>query len=91
MKSARLRGAEADLTSTYEVAVTAADTLADSRFDNAQAAAQIALTSRQIAEQQELLEGLREERCPCRRKPHLRKSAWKGMWAGASLNRSCRI
>ena len=44
-------GTEANLTNAYETAVTAADTLADRRFDKAQAAAQIALTARQIAEQ----------------------------------------
>ena len=39
----------------------AADALADRRSDNAQAAAEIATTSRQIAEQQELLEGSRDQ------------------------------
>jgi uncharacterized protein YhaN len=78
-------GAEADLTNTYESAVTAADTLADRRFDNAQAAAQIALTSRQIAEQQELLEGLREEESVLAEEIRTLETAWKGMWAGASF------
>ena len=78
-------GAEADLTNTYETAVTAADTLADRRFDNAQAAAQIALTTRQIAEQQELLEGLREEESVLAEEGRTLETAWKGMWAGASF------
>jgi uncharacterized protein YhaN len=78
-------GAEADLTGTYETAVTAADTLADRRFDNAQTAAQIALIARQIAEQQELLEGLRQEQGVFAEEIRTLESAWKGMWAGASF------
>ena len=78
-------GTEADLTNTYETAVTAADTLADRRFDNAQAAAQIALTSRQIAEQQELLEDLREEEGVLAEEGRALESAWKEMWAEASF------
>ena len=78
-------GAEADLTNRYETAVTAADTLADRRFENVQAAAQIALTTRQIAEQQELLEGLREEEGVLAEESRTLETAWKGMWAGASF------
>ncbi len=78
-------GTEADLTNTYETAVTAADALADRRFDNAQAAAQITLTVRQIAGQQELLEGLREEEGALAEENRTLESAWKGMWAGASF------
>ena len=78
-------GAEADLTNTYETAVTAADTLADRRFENVQAAAQIALTTRQIAEQQELLENLREEEGVLAEESRTLETAWKGMWAGASF------
>jgi uncharacterized protein YhaN len=76
-------GAKADLTSTYETAVAAADTLADRRFDNAQAAAQIALTARQIAEQRELLEGLREEEGVLAEENRTLESAWRGIWAEA--------
>ncbi|MGB6176595.1 MAG: AAA family ATPase [Methylocella sp.] len=78
-------GAEANLTNTYETAVTAADTLADRRFDNAQAAAQIALTARQIAEQQELAEGLREEEGVLAEESRMLESAWKEMWAEVSF------
>lgn len=76
---------EADLPHTYETAVTAADTLADRRFDNAQAAAQIAVTARQIAEQQELLEGLRKEEGVLSEEIRALESAWKEMWDGASF------
>ena len=59
--------------------------MADRRFDNAQAAAQITLTARQIAEQQELLEGLLEEEGVLVEEDRILGSAWKGMWAGASF------
>lgn len=78
-------GTEADLPHTYETAVTAADTLADRRFDNAQAAAQIAVTARQVAEQQELLEGLRKEEGVLSEEIRALESAWKEMWADASF------
>jgi uncharacterized protein YhaN len=78
-------GVGADLTDTYETAVTTADTLADRRFDNAQAAAQIALTTRQIAEQEELAEGLREEEGVLAEECRAFESAWKEMWAEASF------
>ena len=78
-------GTEADLPHTYETAVTAADTLADRRFDNAQAAAQIAMTARQIAEQRELLEGLRTEEGVLSEEICALESVWKEMWADASF------
>lgn len=78
-------GAESDLANAYETAVTGADILADRRFNNAQAAAQIALTSRQIAEQQELLEGLHKEEGGLAEEGHALESAWKEMWAEASF------
>jgi uncharacterized protein YhaN len=76
-------GADGDLTNTYEAAITTADTLADRRFDKAQAAAQIALTSRQIAEQKELLEGLRDEEGALDEESSRLDSAWKALWAEA--------
>ncbi len=78
-------GDGANLTNTYETAVTTADTLADRRFDNAQAAAQIALATRHVAEQQELLEGLREEEGMLAEEMRTLETAWKGMWTGASF------
>jgi uncharacterized protein YhaN len=78
-------GTPEDLTSAYETAVTAADALADRRFDNAQAAAQITLTARQIAEQQELLEGLREEESALVEASRILESAWKELWTGAAF------
>ena len=77
-------GTESNLVNAYETAVTAADTLADRRFDKTQAAAQIALTARQIAEQTELLEGLREEEIALADESRALESAWKELWANAS-------
>ena len=78
-------GDRANLTNIYETAVTTADNLVDRRFDNAQAAAQIALTTRQVAEQQELLEGLREEEGVLAEEIRTLETVWKGMWTGASF------
>ena len=78
-------GAGANLTDAYETSVTTADALADRRFDNAQAAAQIALIARQTAEQQELAEGLREEEGALAEERRMLESAWKEMWAEASF------
>lgn len=78
-------GPEVDLIHIYETTVTEADTLADRRFDNAQAAAQIAMTVRQIAEQQELLEGFREKENVIAEEIRALESAWKEMWAEASF------
>jgi uncharacterized protein YhaN len=76
-------GADGDVVHTYEAAITTADALADRRFDKAQAAAQIALTSRQIAEQKELLEGLREEESALDDESAKLDFTWQGLWAEA--------
>lgn len=76
-------GAEPDLPTKYESDIRIADALADRRFDNAQAAAQIAITSRQIAEQDELLKGLREEEGALADESRTLQSAWRQMWEGA--------
>jgi uncharacterized protein YhaN len=76
-------GAAADLPGTYEAAIGAADALADRRSENARAAAQIAVTSRQIAEQQELLEGLRDQESTLAEESRAFESAWQKMWEGA--------
>ena len=78
-------GAGADLTSSYEAAVAAADTLADRRFEHAQAAAQIALIARQIAEQKELAEGLREDEGALAKLISTLQCAWQAMWVAASF------
>lgn len=73
-------GTETDLTSTYEAAVAAADTLADRRFDNAQAAAQFVTISRQIAEQNELLDSFRDEERTIAEENRVLEASWQKMW-----------
>ena len=53
-------GTEADLPITFEAAIKTADDLTDHRFEHADAAAQITITSRQIVELQELLTNFRD-------------------------------
>ena len=60
---------EDQLADAYEAAVRSADDLADLRFDKAEAAARLAVTSRQIAEQEEQLRALVAE--------------WREMWSAA--------
>ena len=79
-------GTETDLARSYEAAVKAADALSDRRFDNAQVGALIAVTVRQIAEQQEVLEGLRTEEGVHADQVRGLDSAWKDMWAEASFD-----
>ncbi len=76
-------GRERDLPIAYETSVTNADALADRRFDNAQVAAEIGLTLRQIDEKQELLEAFREEESVLAEEICSLESAWKEMWVEA--------
>ena len=76
-------GAAADLASAYEERVHAADSLADRRFENAQAAGEMALRERQIADQ--ALErdrmGALAEDLRCQREDFA--LAWRALWARA--------
>ena len=75
-------GGEGDLPDVYEFAVRAADETADRRFDKAEAAARLAVISRQIAEQKDLLEGLRSEEQALGDKGRTLEAAWEEMWQG---------
>ena len=68
------------LLAAYEAAVSEADTLADKRFDKAEAAARLAVLSRQIAEQEELLEGIRQEEILLDQEKEAMDAAWREMW-----------
>lgn len=72
--------AEGDLPAAYEAAVQGADETADRRFDKAEAAARLAVISRQIAEQEDLLESLREEEILFAAEAEVLNSAWQEMW-----------
>jgi uncharacterized protein YhaN len=76
-------GADSDLVHAYEVAVGDADALADRRFDKTEAAARLVMTSRQIAEQRELLDGLRGEETVLALESQNMDAAWREMWRGA--------
>ena len=67
----------------YEEAVRSADDLADRRFDNAEAAAQLAVTSRQVADQEDLLESLCEEKEVLDEQLRALNAEWRTMWSDA--------
>lgn len=71
---------QSDLAATYETAVREVDAMADRRFDKAEAAARLAVISRQIAEQEELLQGLRSEQSLLGEESKAMDAAWQEMW-----------
>ena len=74
---------EDQLADTYEAAVRSADDVADLRFDKAEAAARLAVTSRQIAEQEELLYSLRKEAEALNGQLRTLDAEWREMWSEA--------
>lgn len=72
---------EGNLPDAYEEAVRIADTLADRRFDKAEAAAQLAVMLRRIAEQEELLKSLRHEEETLGDERRSLDAAWCDMWS----------
>ena len=76
-------GSEDQLADAYEAAVHSADDLADLRFDKAEAAARLAVTSRQIAEQEEILHSLREEAETLDEQLRTLDAEWREMWSEA--------
>ena len=71
------------LSTAYERKVEAADTLADRRFDKAEAAGQIAVIARQIAEAEESLAALRTEETALGEKRRNLEAQWQDLWAEA--------
>ena len=74
-------GSEDSLADAYQVAVHSADDLADLRFDKAEAAARLAVTARQIAEQQEILQSLHKGKEELTKELHALNDAWQEMWS----------
>ena len=74
-------GSEDSLADAYQAAVHSADDLADLRFDKAEAAARLAVTARQIAGQQEILQGLHKEKEELANEIHALSDAWQEMWS----------
>ena len=79
-------GPEGQLADAYEAAVRSADDLADLRFDKAEAAARLAVTSRQIAEQEELIYSLRKEAEALDEQLRTLDAEWREMWSKAALD-----
>ena len=72
---------EDQLADTYEAAVHSADGLADLRFDKAEAAARLVVTGRQIAEEQDRLDSLREEAEALNAQCRELDAEWLELWA----------
>jgi uncharacterized protein YhaN len=75
-----------DLPKAYEDAVATADQLADRRFENAQAAGEMAAIARQIEEQQDRLNTLSEEKGELERQKQELDSRWIALWNEASFD-----
>jgi uncharacterized protein YhaN len=76
-------GEAGDLPDAYEAAVSEADRAADQRLENAEAGARLALITRQIAEQEDLLEALRKEEEALGEESHVLDATWQEVWANA--------
>ena len=76
-------GPENQLADAYETAVRSADDLTDLRFDKAEAAARLAVTSRQTAEQEEILYSLRKEAEALDEQLRTLDAEWREMWSEA--------
>ena len=76
-------GGQANLPSTFEATIATADKLADQRFEHTEAAAQISVTTRQIAETQEQLVNLRQEESRLVDERQSLDGIWKGIWSEA--------
>lgn len=78
-------GSSPDLPSAYEGRVQAADTLADHRFENAQAAGEMAALKRQIDDQAEERATLLNTQQDLTRQRAELEDAWRALWTGADL------
>ncbi|MCC6713309.1 MAG: AAA family ATPase [Candidatus Dadabacteria bacterium] len=76
-------GERRDIPSVYEEAVSEADRIADSRFDNAQSTAEIVTISGHIDDRKKELERLREEERSLTAESGALDEAWKKIWEGA--------
>jgi uncharacterized protein YhaN len=80
---AAFNGDVRDLPTAYEHQVTAADTLADQRFEKAEAAGQIAVIARQITDAEESLSALRKEESEIEERRRDLEAQWQRLWAEA--------
>ena len=82
-ESGAFAGTEGNLPDAYEEAVRTADTLADRRFDKAEAVAQLSVMLRRIEEQEELLKSLGQEEEALVEERRRLHAAWRSMWSEA--------
>jgi len=73
------------LPQAFEAAMHDADNAADRRFDKSEAAARLAVTARQISEQNELLESLAGEEKVLAEERGALDAAWKALWAATPV------
>ena len=78
-------GPTADLPAAYETRVQAADTLADRRFENAQAAGELAVLEQQIEDQGSELIKLRNAQQDLNGQRTDLESAWQALWTNAGF------
>jgi uncharacterized protein YhaN len=79
-------GENVDLADAYESTVQNADHVVDRRFEKAEAAAHLDVISEKIAEQQDLLEGIRQEGKALIEESLALDAEWQGMWMDASIS-----
>ena len=82
-ESSAFAGPEGNLPNAYEEAVRIADTLADRRFDKAEAVAQLAVMLRGIEEQEELVRSLGQDEETLGEERRRLDAAWRDMWSEA--------
>jgi uncharacterized protein YhaN len=75
-----------DLSTAYEERIATADTLADRRFDKAEAAGQIAAVARQIADAEETLAALRKEESEIDKRRRDFEARWQTLWTEAPFD-----
>ena len=82
-ETSALAGTEGNLPDAYEEAVRSADTLADRRYDKAEAVAKLAVMLRGIAEQEELVKSLGQDEETLGEERRRLDAAWRNMWSEA--------
>ena len=74
-----------DLPTSFEDAVQQADSIADQRFEKAQAAAELAVLARNLADQEVLIEQLEAGKSALTSEGERLDQAWRAIWAGVPI------
>ena len=75
-----------DISTTYESAVKQADSVADRRFDKAQAAGELAVLASNITHQKTVVKQLDADLVALKREGELLDQSWRVMWDDAPIN-----